>query len=170
MISIARIWPCKLWFSGNHKPPLRNPDAAMRRRMNLVPLTYVPPKADTGLVDALKAELPGILAWAIKGCLDWQKKGLAPPSIVTKATDEYFAAQDSLAEWLGERCERQRAFDTSTRTLFTDWKTWATVRGEDAGTEKRFSDAMQRYAAKKKTNRGMVFEGLRLLPNDTGVM
>ena len=160
---------CKLWFSGNHKPPLRNPDAAMRRRMNLVPFTFVPAKPDTGLVDALRAELPGILAWAIQGCLDWQEIGLQPPPIVTKATDEYFEAQDSLAEWLADRCERRPGAEATSRALFLDWKRWIEARGEDAGSEKRFSESMQRHAAKRKTNKCAVFDGLRLLPSDTGV-
>jgi putative DNA primase/helicase len=29
----------KLWIAGNHRPVLRNPDPAMRRRLNLLPLT-----------------------------------------------------------------------------------------------------------------------------------
>lgn len=153
---------CKLWFSGNHKPPLRNPDAAMRRRMNLVPLTFVPAKPDTGLTDALMAELSGILAWAIKGCLDWQRIGLNPPSIVTKATDEYFVAQDSLAEWLDTQCERDPRTWTTTRTLFSDYRAWMLERGEEPGTEKAFSDAMQKHAAKEKQRAGMAFMGVRL--------
>ena len=159
---------CKLWFSGNHKPPLRNPDAAMRRRMNLVPLTYVPAKPDTELVEALRAELPGILSWAIQGCLDWQDKGLMPPPIVTAATDEYFAAQDSLAEWLSDSCERIPRAWTTTRTLFADWKTWAQARGEDPGTEKRFSEMMLRHASKTKKTVGMGFEGISLLAAGDG--
>ena len=159
---------CKLWFSGNHKPPLRNPDAAMRRRMNLVPLTFVPSKPDTGLADALRAELPGILAWAINGCLDWQEIGLKPPPCVTAATDEYFAAQDSLAEWLTTECVRDPKSWTSVRTLFTDWKGWATERGEDAGTEKRFSESMQKHAIKEKKTAGMAFIGVKLARSSMG--
>ncbi len=153
---------CKLWFSGNHKPPLRNPDAAMRRRMNLVPLTFVPAKPDTGLGDALMAELPGILAWAIRGCLEWQRIGLEPPPIVTEATDEYFAAQDSLAQWLETNCERDLKGWTTTRTLFSDWKSWMLDRGEEPGTEKAFSDAMLKHAPKERKNAGMAFIGIRL--------
>lgn len=51
----------KLWIAGNHKPTLRNPDPAMRRRLHLTPLTFVPAKPDLGLVEALREELPAIL-------------------------------------------------------------------------------------------------------------
>lgn len=160
---------CKLWFSGNHKPPLKNPDAAMRRRMNLLPFIFVPAKPDTGLSDALRAELPGILAWAIQGCLAWQRDGLKPPPTVTAATDEYFAAQDSLAEWFETNCVREPQAWVTVRTLYSDWKGWAVARGEDAGSEKRFSESMQRFAEKRKQIAGMAFMGVRLITSHTGV-
>ena len=158
----------KLWIAGNHRPALHNPDPAMRRRLHLMPLTYVPPAPDTRLPDALKDELPGILAWAIRGCTDWQREGLNPPQAVQDASAEYFAEQDSVANWFAERCERTRGAETSTRALFTDWQQWAKARGEDARTENRFSGAMERFAAKRKTATGKVFVGVRLLPSETG--
>ena len=35
----------KLWIAGNHRPALRNPDPAMRRRLHLIPMTFVPTQA-----------------------------------------------------------------------------------------------------------------------------
>jgi putative DNA primase/helicase len=37
----------KLWIAGNHRPVLQNPDPAMRRRLHLLPLTFVPADATT---------------------------------------------------------------------------------------------------------------------------
>ena len=37
-----------------------------------------------GLRDKLIAELPGILAWAVRGGLLWQKEGLIPPAAVSR--------------------------------------------------------------------------------------
>ncbi len=158
----------KLWIAGNHRPVLRNPDPAMRRRMHLVPLTYVPPVPDMDLLEALKAELPGILAWAIRGCLAWQDTRLEPPAVVQAATSEYFAEQDAIATWLEERCKRVPHARTSPSTLFGDWKRWATEHGEDAGTEKRFSGEMERHFAKLRSNGKRFFEGVQLLPSETG--
>ena len=158
----------KLWIAGNHRPALRNPDPAMRRRLHLVPFTFVPPKPDTTLPDALRAELPGILAWAIRGCLTWQREGLNPPPVVLDACAEYFVEQDSVALWFAERCDRQRGHDTSTRALFIDFCQWIKARNEDAGTERRFVDAMERIAARKRTKTARVFVDVRLLPSATG--
>jgi putative DNA primase/helicase len=78
----------KLIIAGNHKPGLRSVDEAIRRRFNLIPFTVtIPPEQrDENLGEKLKAELPGILAWMIQGCLDWQERGLDPPAIITDAT------------------------------------------------------------------------------------
>lgn len=153
----------KLWIAGNHRPVLLNPDPAMRRRLNLVPLTFVPARPDTNLPDVLRLELPGILAWAIRGCIAWQRDGLNPPDVVRRASDEYFAEQDSIGNWFAERCERTTGREnTPSRVLYADWREWSTVRGEVPGSEKWFSESLQRIAAKKRTGGGVVFLGVRL--------
>jgi putative DNA primase/helicase len=164
------FWPeFKLWIAGNHRPVLRNPDPAMRRRLRLIPMTFVPLKPDAGLADVLQAEQGGILSWMIRGSLDWQLEGLKEPEAVTRASSDYFAEQNSLGAWVDERCDRDALATTPSRALFADWKRWMDERSEDAGTEKRFSESLERLAAKKRTERGVVFLGLRLRPSATGV-
>jgi putative DNA primase/helicase len=155
----------KLWIAGNHRPVLRNPDPAMRRRLHLIPLTFVPPKPDRQLKDSLTAELAGILQWALEGCAAWQRDGLSPPDVVVDASAEYFAEQDSIASWIAERCFPSTGTLPSGRA-YTDWKAWALARGEDPGTEKRFSANMERYFAKKRTNTGRIFLNVSLLPTE----
>jgi putative DNA primase/helicase len=153
----------KLVMVGNYRPVIRNPDAAMRRRLHLLPITFTPTAPDHGLEAALRAELPGILAWAVAGCLAWQSEGLGMPNAVREATAAYFADQDLLAQWLGERCEVRRGEEVASSALFRDWSQWTKARGEVAGTSKAFSAALERHHAKKRTSRGMAFIGLRLL-------
>ncbi len=78
----------KLFVAGNHKPAIRNVDEAMKRRLHLIPFTItVPPeRRDKHLQQKLLAERDGILAWAVQGCLDWQRHGrLDPPRRVVEA-------------------------------------------------------------------------------------
>ncbi|WP_160299753.1 phage/plasmid primase, P4 family [Belnapia sp. F-4-1] len=159
----------KLVMVGNHRPSIRSPDDAMRRRLHLLPITFKPPQPDHDLQERLRAELPGILAWAIEGCLAWQREGLGKPRVVADATAEYFAEQDMLAQWLAERCEAVPRNEAPSAALYRDWRAWAEGRGEVAGTNKAFSAVLERYHAKKRTAAGMVFVGLRLRPSDTGV-
>ena len=57
-------------------------------------------KANKNLFEELKAEAPGVLAWMVQGCLEWQRIGLAPPKAVTEATEEYMEAEDTIATWI----------------------------------------------------------------------
>lgn len=75
----------KLLISGNHKPALRSVDAAIRRRMNLIPFIVEIEKRKTvnkSLLEELKPEWPGILAWMIEGTRHWLDNGLMPPAAV----------------------------------------------------------------------------------------
>jgi putative DNA primase/helicase len=157
---------CKLFFSGNHKPGLRTVNVAIRRRMNLVPFTVVIPDSeqDKDLPEKLKKEWSGILAWMVEGCLAWQRGGLKPPDAVTRATDEYMAAQDVISAWIEDCCVRDPKSHTSTRELFNSWRFWAEQTGEYVGGEKwlagKLEDAGFRYARVRQV-RG--FGGLRVV-------
>ena len=100
----------KLVVAGNHKPTIRTIDEAMRRRLHLVPFTVtIPPKQrDQTLPARLLAERDGILAWAVQGCLEWQRIGLEPPAAVMAATREYFEAEDALGRWLASAASEER--------------------------------------------------------------
>ena len=135
----------KLFVAGNHKPAIRNIDEAMKRRLHLIPFTItVPPeRRDKHLQQKLLAERDGILAWAVQGCLDWQRLGrLDPPQRVVEATEEYFEAEDALGRWLEERCVRTANAKSLTAELFNDWKQWAEAAGEFIGSQRRFSDLL----------------------------
>ena len=135
----------KLFIAGNHKPRLNNVDEAMRRRMLLVPfLVQIPvEERDPDLAEKLKAEWPAILRWMIDGCLEWQRTGLAPPKIVTEATEEYFADQDTTKQWLEDCTEDGGPYAfTAIGQLFASWKTWCDERNLRPGTGNALSDAL----------------------------
>jgi putative DNA primase/helicase len=156
----------KLIITGNHKPGLRSVDEAMRRRFNLIPFIVTIPLAerDKKLPEKLKAELPGILAWMIQGCLDWQKHGLAPPQIVTEATAAYLESEDAIAAWIEECGERDPNAWASASDLFASWTAWANKAGEHVGSQKRFSQLLENKEltfSRRKNGRGYL--GLRLV-------
>jgi len=71
----------KLWLAFNHKPVIKDDSIAMWRRIRLVPFRHSFDDAamDKNLLEKLRAEAPGILNWAIHGCLAWQRDGLISP-------------------------------------------------------------------------------------------
>ena len=161
----------KLFIAGNHKPGLRSVDEAIRRRMNLIPFskTVPPEQRDKALPEKLRSEWPGILAWMIEGCLEWQRIGLAPPAAVQAATAEYLEAEDALAAWIQDSAEFDPNAFELTRALYQSWKVWADRAGEHVGSEKKFSERLAgrgesigvRKDRSSHGNRG--FYGLRLI-------
>ena len=133
----------KLVIAGNHKPGLRGVDEAIRRRLNLLPFVVKIAKPDKELLEKLRPEWPGILQWAIDGCLEWQRMGLKPPEIVREATASYLAQEDVVEQWLDERCGRDSSYKERSKALFADWKTWADSAGEYVGPQKRFIQALE---------------------------
>jgi putative DNA primase/helicase len=155
----------KLVVAGNHKPGLRSVDESIRRRLHLVPLTVTIPidERDPELVEKLKNEYPGILQWAIEGCLDWQSKGLDAPEIVRNATAEYLETEDAVGRWLDERCEVDTGHWTASGALFSDWRSWCAANGEQVGNHKRFTQAVQvRGFRLHKTREARGFSGIVL--------
>jgi putative DNA primase/helicase len=134
----------KLVISGNHKPRLRAVNVAIRRRMNLLPftVTITDKERDPNLVEKLKKEWPGILAWMIKGCLEWQRIGLKPPKKVTDATKDYLDDEDTFGEFLKERCVEDVNAEINSAQLFAAWKKYAVENNAFMGSAKVFSGWM----------------------------
>jgi putative DNA primase/helicase len=148
----------KLFIAGNHKPGLRNVDEAIRRRLHLIPFDVKIPadERDPRLAEKLAAEWPGILQWAIEGCLHWQRNGLAPPHAVTLATDDYLEAEDAIGQWLAECCDRQPFLWCSSAALFKSWRAWCDLAGEYVMPKRRFTQALEArgFAAKRQPGTG----------------
>src|SRR5438128_755087 len=80
--------------------------ASMRYFSCMVPFDITIPqhKQDKMLTEKLRSEWPGILQWAIDGCLIWQMCELSPPAAIRDATEEYLRSQDLLAQWIDDCC------------------------------------------------------------------
>jgi putative DNA primase/helicase len=150
---------------GNHKPAIRSVNEATRRRLHLLPFTVTIPIAerDTELSRKLRNEWPGILRWAIEGCLDWQREGLNPPGEVRAATEHYLAQEDTIGRWLEECIERDLQAFTTIGSLYDSFKAWAEAAQEYVISKKALSQSLEDlkfgYAIKEK---GRGFNGLRL--------
>jgi putative DNA primase/helicase len=163
----------KLVIAGNHKPGLRSVDEAIRRRLNLVlfGLTIPVEKRDKHLAQKLQAEWPGILQWAIQGCLKWQAEGLTPPRAVVEATAAYLESEDAISAWIEERCECKESFQDTSGNLFKSWKAWADLMGEQALSRKEFSaklegrNGIERRRIGNAGTRG--YSGIRVIQAET---
>jgi P4 family phage/plasmid primase-like protien len=117
----------KIWFAANHRPMVRGTDDAIWGRIKLVPFEVQIPEdeQDKGLPEKLQAEASGILAWAVRGCLEWQRQGsLGEPEEVRAATREYQEEMDPLADFFDERCRLDPDSWISKRDLQRSYKEW----------------------------------------------
>jgi putative DNA primase/helicase len=153
----------KLVITGNHKPSLRSVDEAIRRRLHLIlfAVTVPPDERDPELAEKLKREWPGIFAWMIEGCLEWQRIGLRPPKAVTDATAAYLEAEDAIAAWLDEKCERDPNAWASSAQLLASWAAWAAAAGETIGSQRALAAKLEmRGFESKRRNKARGFIGL----------
>jgi len=157
----------KLWLSTNHKPEIRGTDAAIWRRIRLVPWAVAIPPAeqDKKLPIALRRELAGILAWVVRGCLQWRREGLQAPDEVRKATGEYRAEMDVLAGFLAECCELDAGHWEYAKDLYECYKRWCDENGERPEPQRKFGGRLgeRGFQRDRGGSRGAgIWRGLRL--------
>jgi phage/plasmid-associated DNA primase len=78
----------------------------------------------------LDSYTPGILNWAIQGCLDWQTNGLHIPEAVTRATKEYQDENNVLVEFFDDCCFLEPEAWASSSDLFGAYFDWSKKREE----------------------------------------
>ncbi len=122
----------KLWLGTNHKPKISQ-DGAVWNRVRLIPFNVVFPKdkQDKSLEQKFRIEASGILALAVRGCLEWQRLGeLMEPPAVVGATEDYEKDEDVAGKFLQECCVRDTAAWVAFKDLRAAAKDWAENAGE----------------------------------------
>src|SRR5215217_4964573 len=159
----------KVFMAVNHKPEVRGTDTAIWRRLRLIPFeqTIPPAEQDKRLPQKLEAELPGILAWCVEGCLEWQREGLQAPEEVRKATAGYRSEMDVIGAFLQDECEIGSEFKEPFTTLYKRYEEWCEDGGERAETRRKFNARLKergRFEARRSGQGGSnEWHGLRLL-------
>jgi putative DNA primase/helicase len=121
----------QLWLSTNHKPEITETKDAIWRRVLLIGWPVQPATVDPHLKDKLRAEAPGILAWAVEGARLYQQDGIAAPASVVAAGAAYRAQQDVLGAFLRERCVLHEAARVTKSALHGAYRRWLSSQGED---------------------------------------
>jgi P4 family phage/plasmid primase-like protien len=159
---------CKLWLSTNHRPTIRGTDEAIWRRIRLIPFeqTFPPERRDPDLLAKLAGELPGILAWAIRGALLWAEKGLEAPGKVRNATGQYREEMDTLLDFLQDETEEAPEAFTPSKDLYERYLTWAQRSGEKRPMSKRAFGLRlgERGFSPHRTEEARGWKGLYLRP------
>jgi putative DNA primase/helicase len=159
-----------IWMSTNHKPEIPDGSEAIWDRLRLIPFVkrFDGKKADTALPVKLREELPGVLAWAVRGCVAWVENGLGSAKAVESATAAYRAETDLLEQFFQDCCYFYPEATVTRSALYKAWEGWCDEMGESAGTQTSFTRTVnERGVVKKFRARRFPREGAWMARNFT---
>jgi len=175
-----------LVLSTNHRPHVAAEEEAFWQRASLVqfgmrflknpdPNDPCQRPQDPNLLDALRAELPGILAWLVRGCLLWQQEGrrIRVPECIQAYTASYREDEDTLGNFLADECVLDRRFAVKAKELYQAYVDWAGTQGIRrplAASEFGMQMKMRPGIDYHRTGSGRVYVGLALRGNTPGTV
>lgn len=151
----------KLQLLTNHKPAIKGQDNGIWRRVLLMP--YLARFAvaeevaagrahfvrDTSIMDKLRKEQAGVLAWLVRGAMAWVQEGLQPPDVVLAASRDYQTEQDRIGQFVAECCEldagsSEPLADGMSGGLYQAYRGWCNEGGVFALSKTRFVQELER--------------------------
>lgn len=180
-LNISSTW--KVFLHTNAIPRGLTRDFALQQRLLYVhfPYSYVDDpeaeerikpamaglfrKKDRGLREVLEAEAPGILAWLVRGCLLWQRHGLAPPPRIRADVEALREDEDVVGQFVAGLCEPAEpdAFSTL-KDLYDRFERWHKENiGDHVLSRKRLAaELLARGYPKRNVGGAIRVYGLRL--------
>jgi len=161
----------KIILCTNHEPRVGD-DYAIWRRLVMIPFTvqfWNPEKGETGPVELqrdndlparLEKCLPGVLAWAVRGAIDWFNGGLSVDEKTRQATAEYRERQDYFGRFVAERCVTGPVYRVQFSKLYDQYKDWAEENGERVASKKSFGEWLNQKRFEKDKSNGIWIIGL----------
>jgi putative DNA primase/helicase len=149
----------KLQLLTNHKPIIKGQDNGIWRRVLLVPYearfaSYEEVNAgrahfikDTKTAEYIKAELPGVLAWIVKGAQMWFQDGLQEPDSVLAASRDYQTEQDRVQQFVNECCvtgKDKRATINGPFGVYEAYRKWCVEGGIQALSRRKLVTELER--------------------------
>ena len=177
-----------IWLQTNTKPKIHGTDPAIWRRPRVIIfpmrfLTAIEHRTliainatlaatlrilDASLRDALRSELQGVLAWAVKGAVLWWNKGapdLRAPNVVRDALEAYRSDEDRLGRFIDECCERDATATTPLKRIYLIYRSWVLEKGMKPWADSTLSTNLTTAGFKMSKNKtGSQCTGLKLKP------
>lgn len=160
-----------IMLATNHKPKFKGQDEGLWRRVKLIPFSrfFAPHERDYDLDKKLLAESAGIIAWAVRGAVEWYEGGLQDPDVIIEATKEYRETSDALAGFIGDVVEitgddKDRIIG---KAMFNEYLTWCeaeNIPDRERWRRNTFFAAVEDRdgVSKRRVKEGMAFFGIKM--------
>ena len=119
---------------------------------------------DVGLARELEAEASGILAWLVRGALDWQRLGLAIPRDVLQRREEYRAGESAVAHFVRACCTLDPNAQIPAGLLYKRYRAWAGENDVTPVGGKQFAREMRQIEGVKwqRNKQSKLYQGITL--------
>ena len=150
----------------NHRPFVKGGDDGIWRRLDIIGFNAKisdDDKHPNFREEKLRPELPGILTWAVRGCIMWRANGLKPSPAVQQALNAYRSEMDFIAQWLNERTIDDPQASVSRSEAYGDFKAWAELEHVPKLGNRRFVEELHARGFQTGMSHGVrLYKGLRL--------
>jgi putative DNA primase/helicase len=156
-----------LMLATNYKPNFKGQDEGLWRRVKLIPFerTFKPHERDHKLGAKLLAEAPGILAWAVRGAIEWYRDGLNDPRAIVDGTKEYRQTSDALSGFLPGVFVKDETGSVASKIVWDAYRQWCddeALPERSRWTRKTLFAALEeRGAYQKRVSAGNEMRGIR---------
>lgn len=157
----------KIHYVTNHLPRLSDAQSIWRR-LHLIRWGVRIPESEQNqhlAEELIHDELPGILAWCIRGAVAWSQQRLDPPAAAAKDVEHYREDADAFGEFLTEHTVDDETSMTKTNDLYLAYKGWAFSAGVKLPmSQQAFTAVMKErgYEYARRAN-GRFFKGVRVV-------
>ena len=157
-----------IMLATNHKPKFRGQDEGLWRRVKLIPFEryFAPAERDYDLDRKLLAESAGIVAWAVRGAVQWYQGGLEDPAAISTATRDFRETSNTLDGFFPGVVVADPDAVTNGADVYHAYRDWCEAEGlqsKEVWSRTALYGALEeRKITKKRTAKGMALVGIRL--------
>ena len=153
----------------NFKPNFRGQDEGLWRRVKLIPFKryFKPEERDHYLGQKLEAEAQGIVAWAVRGAVEWFASGLGDPDAVVSATKDYRDVSDNLAGFfpdgpLARGSDTDSMLGSHAYEAYAEWCDEEQLPIKERWTRRTFYSALEeRGVFRRRSSKGIRLYGVK---------
>lgn len=144
----------KFLVLANLRPQVNDTSNSFWNRIALVPFNVTIPdeEIDPQLLDKLTAEIPGILNWAVEGCLAYRETGLAVPELVKAAGAAYRADEDLVGAFINDALVINPLGKVTSADLMHAAKQWCEARNVKPFKPRTLTERLRQCESVQQTN------------------